>query len=150
MQYSSSLYRTEVHFAVKYTEWYSSTLYSRAGHGACAWYKVAVSSSAPPVSRNPPPPQPDIRMLWIVIASGLLAVTARPDGPGGHHHGAHHGDHGAHHGAHHGANGAHHGDHGAQGAHHGDHGVHNAQHGVVVQSAPVQHQVVHRSAGEYS
>merc|ERR1719350_2099821 len=47
----------------------------------------------------------------------MATVTARPDGPGGHHH---HGDHGAHHGAHHAT---HHADHGA--GHHAAHGAHH-------------------------
>merc|ERR1719495_2215161 len=37
---------------------------------------------------------------FTVVMVLVATVTARPDGPGGHHH---HGDHGAHHGAHHGA-----------------------------------------------
>merc|ERR1712212_1099192 len=75
------------------------------------------------------------KLLMLLLPSLILA-----DGPGGHHHGAHHGDHGAHHGAHN-ENHAH-----AGGAvHHGDHGAshHPVQH--TLQSSPVQHHTVHSS-----
>merc|ERR1719495_2798954 len=42
---------------------------------------------------------------FTVVMVLVATVTARPDGPGGHHH---HGDHGAHHGGHHGAHGVQH------------------------------------------
>merc|ERR1711862_406248 len=45
-----------------------------------------------------------MKYLTVVMVLGAT-VTARPDGPGGHHH---HGDHGAHHGAHHATHGVHH------------------------------------------
>merc|ERR1719474_1379355 len=55
-------------------------------------------------------------MKSLTVVMVLVAtVTARPDGPGGHHH---HGDHGAHHGAHHADH------HGA--GHHATHGVQHA------------------------
>merc|ERR1719234_1654734 len=60
-------------------------------------------------------------LMLLALPSLILA-----DGPGGHHHGAHHGDHGAHHGAHNENHGA---------AHHG------GQH--TLQSSPVQHHTVH-------
>merc|ERR1712244_57594 len=54
-------------------------------------------------------------MNYLTAVMVLVAtVTARPDGPGGHHH---HGDHGAHHGAHHTDH------HGA--GHHATHGAHH-------------------------
>merc|ERR1712203_286656 len=56
-----------------------------------------------------------LTVVMVLVAS----VTARPDGPGGHHH---HGDHGAHHATHHGA---HHADHHG-GGHHATHGVQHA------------------------
>merc|ERR1712158_25854 len=76
-----------------------------------------------------------LNMLMLLLPSLILA-----DGPGSHHHGAHHGYHGAHHGAHN-ENHAHAG--GA--AHHGDHGAshHPVQH--TVQSSPIQHHTVHSS-----
>merc|ERR1711931_72023 len=46
---------------------------------------------------------------FTVVMVLVATVTARPDGPGGHHH---HGDHGAHHTEHHGA--GHHAAHGVQ------------------------------------
>merc|ERR1740136_514387 len=90
------------------------------------------------------------RILLVTVAL-VATVIARPDGPGGHHHGAHHGahhgDHGAHHGADHGA--AHHATHQAQpiatvnlgSSHHVGAGVHHAVHQnvvapVVVKNAP--------------
>ena len=75
------------------------------------------------------------KLLMLLLLPSLILA----DGPGGHHHGAHHGDHGAHHGAHN-ENHAHAG--GA--AHHGDHGAshHPVQH--TLQSSPVQHHTVHR------
>merc|ERR1711970_1518404 len=77
------------------------------------------------------------KLLMLLLLPSLILA----DGPGGHHHGAHHGDHGAHHGAHN-ENHAHAG--GA--AHHGDHGVshHPVQH--TLQSSPVQHHAVHSSS----
>merc|ERR1711881_274875 len=66
--------------------------------------------------------------LLLLLPSLILA-----DGPGGHHHGAHHGDHGAHHGAH--AHG------GGAAAHHADHGASHHP----VQHHPVQHHTVHSS-----
>jgi len=108
--------------------------------------------------------------ILLVTVALVATVIARPDGPGGHHHGAHHGahhgDHGAHHGADHGA--AHHATHQAQpiatvnlgsshhvgaGVHHAVHSVHNVQpvhtvHSVQpvhssfsIQSDPVHHAV---------
>merc|ERR1712060_239468 len=76
------------------------------------------------------------KLLMLLLLPSLILA----DGPGGHHHGAHHGDHGAHHGAHN-ENHAHAG--GA--AHHGDHGAshHPVQH--TLQSSPVQHHTVHSS-----
>merc|ERR1739844_336829 len=76
-----------------------------------------------------------LNLLILLLPSLILA-----DGPGGHHHGAHHGAHGAHHGAHnenhaHAGGAAHHGDHGAS-----HHPVHH-----IVQSSPVQHHTVHSS-----
>merc|ERR1712060_406601 len=68
------------------------------------------------------------KLLMLLLPSLILA-----DGPGGHHHGAHHGDHGAHHGAHN-ENHAH-----AGGASH-----HPVQH--TLQSSPVQHHTVHSSS----
>merc|ERR1712212_813168 len=59
-----------------------------------------------------------MKSLTVVMVL-VAAVTARPDGPGGHHH---HGDHGAHHATHHGA---HHADHHGAG-HHATHGVQHA------------------------
>merc|ERR1711970_1019236 len=70
------------------------------------------------------------KLLMLLLLPSLILA----DGPGGHHHGAHHGDHGAHHGAHN-ENHAH-----AGGAvHHGDHGAshHPVQH--TLQSSPIQH-----------
>merc|ERR1711928_125294 len=77
------------------------------------------------------------KLLMLLLLPSLILA----DGPGGHHHGAHHGDHGAHHGAHN-ENHAHAG--GA--AHHGDHGAshHPVQH--TLQSSPVQHHTVHSSS----
>ena len=79
------------------------------------------------------------KLLMLLLLPSLILA----DGPGGHHHGAHHGDHGAHHGAHN-ENHAHAG--GA--AHHGDHGAshHPVQH--TLQSSPVQHHTVHRYSFE--
>jgi len=85
------------------------------------------------------------RLLAVTVI--VAAVTARPDGPGGHHH---HGDHGAHHGAHHGDHGAgHHASHGAN--HHSAHhpepistvnlGSSHHHVGAGVQVAPGQHAV---------
>merc|ERR1711997_635427 len=75
------------------------------------------------------------KLLMLLLPSLILA-----DGPGGHHHGAHHGDHGAHHGAHN-ENHAH-----AGGAvHHGDHGASNHPVQHTLQSSPVQHHTVHSS-----
>merc|ERR1712087_614638 len=76
------------------------------------------------------------KLLMLLLLPSLILA----DGPGGHHHGAHHGDHGAHHGAHN-ENHAH-----AGGAvHHGYHGAshHPVQH--TLQSSPVQHHTVHSS-----
>merc|ERR1739842_9004 len=56
---------------------------------------------------------------FTVVMVLVATVTARPDGPGGHHH---HGDHGAHHAAHHGA---HHTEHHGAG-HHATHGLQHA------------------------
>merc|ERR1739838_88253 len=82
--------------------------------------------------RNHPESKMAKLLMLLALPSLMLA-----DGPGGHHHGAHHGDHGA------GHHGAHNENHGA--AHHGDHGAshHPVQH--TLQSSPVQHHTVHSS-----
>merc|ERR1712020_531695 len=86
-------------------------------------------------------------MNYLTAVMVLVAtVTARPDGPGGHHH---HGHHGAHHTDHHGA--GHHATHGAHhepittvnlGSSHPVHTVHSVQ--PVHSSFSIQPESVHQ------